>query len=137
MSPGAADSAATGGASDALRRNKRQQVALCEEFARRYGTDGRVSFYSMHPGWTDTPGVRSSMPGFYAQLGGRMRTPAEGADTIVYLALQSASELQQGAFYLDRVPESKHLWLAGTAYSKDRVLRLWDTLTGMAGLAKA
>lgn len=73
-----------GAASPLTRRNKRQQVALCEEFARRYGSKG-VGFYSMHPGWVDTPGLQSSMPSFYRQFEKQLRTLPQGTDTISYL----------------------------------------------------
>lgn len=37
----------------AYAQNKRQQVVMTEEYARRYP---KVHFSSMHPGWADTPG---------------------------------------------------------------------------------
>lgn len=39
------------------------QVALTEKWAEIYKNKG-IGFYSMHPGWADTPGVATSMPGF-------------------------------------------------------------------------
>ncbi|KAL2467955.1 NAD(P)-binding Rossmann-fold superfamily protein [Forsythia ovata] len=44
-------------------RNKRIQVVLTEKWAELYKDRG-IGFYSMHPGWADTPGVANSMPGF-------------------------------------------------------------------------
>jgi dehydrogenase/reductase SDR family member 12 len=41
---------------------KRQQVALAEYYSKKYSP---LPFYSMHPGWCDTPGVRTSMPSFF------------------------------------------------------------------------
>ncbi|GJM98087.1 hypothetical protein PR202_ga15063 [Eleusine coracana subsp. coracana] len=43
-------------------RNKRVQVALTEWWSEKYRDKG-VGFYSMHPGWADTPGVAKSLPG--------------------------------------------------------------------------
>jgi hypothetical protein len=42
----------------------------------------------MHPGWTETEGVKKSIPGFYNAMKSRMRTLEQGADTIVWLALE-------------------------------------------------
>lgn len=41
---------------------KPPQVALTEWWAEKYSNKG-VGFYSMHPGWADTPGVSKSLPG--------------------------------------------------------------------------
>ncbi|KAI8476577.1 MAG: dehydrogenase/reductase SDR family member 12-like protein [Monoraphidium minutum] len=113
--------------------DKRRQVAQAEELARRWGPMG-VTVVSMHPGWADTPGVRSSLPGFSESMGSRMRAPAEGADTMVWLSLEDAAKLEPGAFYLDRAPQVKHLRLSGTAYPSPRAAALVDGLLAMAGL---
>jgi hypothetical protein len=47
-----------------------------------------VGVYSMHPGWADTEGVRTSIPGFHKAFKDKLRTPEEGVDTIVWLALE-------------------------------------------------
>ena len=39
------------------------QVALTEWWAEAHGQDG-IGFFSMHPGWVDTPGVSTSLSGF-------------------------------------------------------------------------
>ena len=44
------------------------QVALTEWWAEKYGNKG-VGFYSMHPGWADTPGVAKSLPGLSEKWG--------------------------------------------------------------------
>lgn len=31
-------------------------------------------FISMHPGWVDTPGVRTQMPNFYQKLKDKLKT---------------------------------------------------------------
>jgi 1-acyl-sn-glycerol-3-phosphate acyltransferase len=41
---------------------------------------------AMHPGWADTPAVRASLPRFHCVMQALLRTPAEGADTVVWLA---------------------------------------------------
>jgi len=37
---------------------------LWAEKAKDLGFEG-IKFFSMHPGWSDTPAVRTAMPGFY------------------------------------------------------------------------
>ncbi len=38
-------------------QNKRQQVVMCEYWARQYPN---IYFATMHPGWSDTPGKSST-----------------------------------------------------------------------------
>jgi NAD(P)-dependent dehydrogenase (short-subunit alcohol dehydrogenase family) len=68
----------------AYARAKRAQVVLAHEWGRRWSADG-VASYAMHPGWVDTPGLATGLPSF-AHLGPLLRTPSEGADTVVWLA---------------------------------------------------
>ncbi len=64
---------------------KRAQVLLANAWARRFGPAGVVS-YAMHPGWVDTPGLKAGLPRFEAFWRPLLRSPAEGADTVVWLA---------------------------------------------------
>ncbi|XP_029065603.1 dehydrogenase/reductase SDR family member 12 isoform X2 [Monodon monoceros] len=78
-------------------QNKRQQVVLTERWARAHPA---IHFSCMHPGWVDTPGVRLSMPGFHARLGARLRSEAQGADTVLWLALAPTDAVQpSGRFF--------------------------------------
>ncbi len=92
----------------AYARAKRGQLVLNHEWARRI--DPRtVMFHAMHPGWADTPGVASSLPGFHRAMGRLLRSPAQGADTMVWLA--SAAEVLEapsGSFWLDRHRRWEH-----------------------------
>jgi dehydrogenase/reductase SDR family protein 12 len=45
-------------------------VVICEEFGKKYP---KILFASMHPGWADTPAVRSSMPEFYEKMKVRLK----------------------------------------------------------------
>ena len=65
-------------------RAKRAQVVLSHEWARRWGCRGLAS-YAVHPGWVATPGLAAGLPTF-AKLGPLLRTPAQGADTVAWLA---------------------------------------------------
>ncbi|KAL5975113.1 hypothetical protein ACLOJK_031790 [Asimina triloba] len=108
-------------------RNKRLQVALTEKWAQMYNEKG-IGFYSMHPGWAETPGVSKSLPDFEKKLSGRLRTSEEGADTVVWLALQPKEKLVSGAFYFDREEASKHLPLAGTKGSHALIESIYTRL---------
>ncbi|CAN0843204.1 Dehydrogenase/reductase SDR family member 12 [Linum grandiflorum] len=114
-------------------RNKRIQVALTEKWANMYKDRG-ISFYSMHPGWAETPGVAKSLPSFNERFAGKLRTKEEGADTIIWLALQEKEKLTTGAFYFDRAEAPKHLALAATRASHSLIGYVVDTLQSLAKL---
>lgn len=86
---------------------KRAQVTLLpflkEEFPNQI-----VS--SMHPGWVETPGVRSAIPEFEKKMKGRLRTPLQGADTILWLLSHDHNENKSGELYFDRVRVKRHLF---------------------------
>ncbi|CAG0914038.1 unnamed protein product [Notodromas monacha] len=93
-------------------QNKRQQVIMVELYAKKYP---EVFFASMHPGWADTPAVRSAMPGFYERMKDRLRTAEQGADTVVWLsAAKSAVDQPSGSFFQDRQPVATHLPMSRT-----------------------
>ncbi|KAA3477907.1 dehydrogenase/reductase SDR family member 12 [Gossypium australe] len=108
-------------------RNKRVQVALTEKWAEMYKNKG-IGFYSMHPGWVETPGVAKSLPDFNKWLSGKLRTSEEGADTVIWLALQPKEKLVSGGFYFDRAEAPKHLKFAATRQSHAIIDSIVDTL---------
>lgn len=114
-------------------RNKRVQVALTEWWSEKYSNKG-IGFYSMHPGWADTPGVSKSLPGLSEKLSGNLRSNEEGADTVVWLALQPKDKLVAGAFYFDRAEAQKHLKFAGTAASHAQIGSIVDSIRSICGL---
>ena len=57
---------------------------ITEQWAERLDGTG-VVVHAMHPGWVDTEGVRDWMPVFRAITRPIIRTPEQGADTIVWL----------------------------------------------------
>jgi NAD(P)-dependent dehydrogenase (short-subunit alcohol dehydrogenase family) len=91
----------------AYARCKRAQVALTEEWTRRLLGTG-VTVNAMHPGWADTQGLRTALPGFTRMVGPLLRTPEEGADTIVWLAAAPDAADESGLFFLDRRARAKH-----------------------------
>eukprot|EP00252_Welwitschia_mirabilis_P009133 TRINITY_DN2146_c0_g1_i1.p2 TRINITY_DN2146_c0_g1~~TRINITY_DN2146_c0_g1_i1.p2 ORF type:complete len:158 (+),score=35.44 TRINITY_DN2146_c0_g1_i1:563-1036(+) len=113
-------------------RNKRLQVALTEKWTELYGDRG-IGFYSMHPGWAATPGVEKSLPQFSNMMAEKLRTSEEGADTIIWLALQPKEKLKSGAFYFDRKETRKHLPLSCTNYSPQQVDPIINHLRSICG----
>jgi dehydrogenase/reductase SDR family protein 12 len=110
----------------AYARAKRAQVALNREWARRCTGSG-VSFHAMHPGWADTPGLASSLPRFRRLMKPVLRSPEQGADTIVWLATAPATELGSGQFWHDRRPRSEYLlpWTHDASPAAARELWAW------------
>ncbi|MGP8240324.1 MAG: SDR family NAD(P)-dependent oxidoreductase, partial [Solirubrobacteraceae bacterium] len=91
----------------AYARTKRAQVILTELWAERLRGTG-VVVHAMHPGWADTPGLESSLPRFYALTKRLLRTPQEGADTIVWLGAASEPARSSGGFWHDRRERPTH-----------------------------
>ncbi|RVW37408.1 Dehydrogenase/reductase SDR family member 12 [Vitis vinifera] len=115
-------------------RNKRVQVALTEKWAEMYKNKG-IGFYAMHPGWAETSGLAKSLPGFYKLLSGNLRTIEEGADTVIWLALQPKEKLVSGAFYFDRAEAPKHLMFAATRSSHAMIDSIIGNLRSFSGLS--
>ena len=65
-------------------QNKRQQVEMTEWWA---SSQPKIHWSVMHPGWADTPAVRSAMPDFHAKMKDKLRSVEQGADTVVWLAV--------------------------------------------------
>ncbi len=108
----------------AYARAKRAQVSLIREWARRLGRTG-IRFDSMHPGWADTPGLAEALPGFARLMAPVLRTPAEGIDTLVWLATAPDIDAPSGAFWLDRRPRPFDR-VPMTRLSRADRRRLWD-----------
>lgn len=114
---------------------KRAEVALTELWQERLTGSG-VSAHAMHPGWADTPGVKSSLPRFRRVVGPLLRDSRQGADTIAWLLAAPEPELQPGRFWHDRRPRPTHR-LARTRESAADRRRLWSELERMSGEAPA
>ena len=91
----------------AYARVKRAQVSLVEQWGPRLQDLG-ITMTAMHPGWADTPGVRTSLPAFRRVMGPLMRTPSEGADTMLWLASAPGAGMPPGSLWLDRRQRSAH-----------------------------
>jgi len=115
----------------AYARAKRAQVVLVREWARRLRGTG-VTINAMHPGWADTPGLADTLPAFYRVMRPLLRTPAQGADTIVWLAADPAAAAVSGALYLDRRPRPVDR-IPGTRLNAADRRRLWDIVVRLSG----
>jgi NAD(P)-dependent dehydrogenase (short-subunit alcohol dehydrogenase family) len=113
----------------AYARAKRGLLIVTEEWARRWAKDGIV-VNAMHPGWVDTPGVVSALPEFHRLTAKVLRTPEEGADTIVWLAAATEAGEVSGEFWLDRRPHLKHV-LPGTRETAAERRKLMRALAGL------
>lgn len=95
--------------------HKRQQVTLAEMYSRDYAD---VFCAAMHPGWVDTAGMRAAWPEFATRIHQRLRTPRQGADTAIWLAVAQRPTLNtSGLFYQDRVAIPPHLPMSFTKAS--------------------
>jgi NAD(P)-dependent dehydrogenase (short-subunit alcohol dehydrogenase family) len=116
----------------AYARAKRAQVELTAEWAVRGPSS--VAFHALHPGWADTPGVVAGLPRFHQLTRPILRSPEEGADTLVWLAAEPVDVLgSSGGFWLDRRRRAttKVPWTHTPAGER---ARLWEWCERRAGL---
>jgi dehydrogenase/reductase SDR family protein 12 len=106
---------------------KRAQLLLVHEWARRLGAGG-PAFHAMHPGWVDTPGLAAGLPGFRRAMRPLLRSPGDGADTVVWLAAAPEGAASTGGFWHDRHRRGEHrlptTWLAPRQFVEARAA-LW------------
>jgi dehydrogenase/reductase SDR family member 12 len=122
-------------------RAKRAQVVLSHEWARRWGGHGLAS-YAVHPGWVATPGLAEALPTF-AKLGPLLRTPAQGADTVTWLAADSprrtGATTQLDGLWHDRHRRGEY-YLPSTRRTSSESERdgrmLWDWCAEHSGLGR-
>lgn len=105
---------------------KRAQVVLNALWAEQFAERG-LFFAAMHPGWADTPAVRSSLPRFHKLMHGRLRSAAEGADTVIWLASTRMFPGASGSLWFDRRPVRSHL-LPWTVERESTRRALWALL---------
>jgi len=104
-------------------RTKRAEVVLTELWAQRLAGTG-VTVHAMHPGWADTGGLKSSLPRFHRATRSLLRSPDQGADTIVWLGAAAEPLDSSGGFWHDRRRRPTHL-LPRTRETEAERDRLW------------
>ncbi|KZX58750.1 short-chain dehydrogenase [Halioglobus sp. HI00S01] len=87
---------------------KRALMIVTQHWAEEWVEDG-ITVNAMHPGWADTPGVRDSLPRFHRLTRRILRTPEEGADTIIWQAVAPEAAELSGELLLDRQPQPLYL----------------------------
>ena len=110
----------------AYARAKRALTVLTELWAEAWA-EHNIAVNSMHPGWADTPGVQTALHGFRRVTKRVLRSPAEGADTIVWLARATEADQVSGKLFLDREPRTTHLRIRTQERLEERA-RLLDWL---------
>ncbi|MDQ6822050.1 MAG: SDR family NAD(P)-dependent oxidoreductase [Actinomycetota bacterium] len=117
----------------AYARTKRAQVVLTELWANRLKGTG-VVVHAMHPGWADTSGLRSSLPRFSRLTRPLLRTPEQGADTIVWLGAAAEPGQSSGGFWHDRRQRTTNLlpWTREISPERDRLWALCARLSGLS-----
>jgi dehydrogenase/reductase SDR family protein 12 len=91
----------------AYAQSKRALMMLTELWADQLKPSS-VTVNCMHPGWVDTPLLQTGLPAFRQSLRSILRTPDEGADTIVWLAVARELESMTGRFWFDRRERAAH-----------------------------
>jgi dehydrogenase/reductase SDR family member 12 len=103
---------------------KRAQVILNRMLSKKHGVFQAV----MHPGWVNTPGVRTAIPGFFDFTKNRLRKPTEGADTINWL-ISTKEKLSSGELWFDRKIRNKVIfpWTKNSSSECNKVLDLCES----------
>ncbi len=105
---------------------KRAQVMLTQLYARRLTTD--VRFASLHPGWVRTPGLKTSLPGFYRWMYLFLRTLHQGSDTLLWLCTIDRERFDNGAFWFDRRQRGT-VRLKSTRPTETQEEQLWQAVS--------
>lgn len=111
----------------AYARAKRGLMMLTKMWADQLAGTG-VTVNAVHPGWVDTPGVRDSLPTFYRLTKPLLRTPQQGADTVLWLATSGEGGEQSGRLWHDRAVRPEYR-LNRTIETAEERNRLWAQLT--------
>ncbi len=119
--------------SRAYAHTKRIEVILNRLWAEHHAADGFL-FHSMHPGWVATPGLRRSLPRFERVMRPALRSPHEGADTIVWLATAHLPRTSGGAFWHDRKRRTPYR-VPGTRETESERRLLWDSCERLSALS--
>jgi NAD(P)-dependent dehydrogenase (short-subunit alcohol dehydrogenase family) len=117
----------------ACARPKRVQVALTPILAYRWA-EKRIAVYCMHPGWVDTAGVADALPAFHIVTGPMLRSPAQGADTAVWLAAATPAP-PTGQFWHDRRSRPERYLHTTQESGREREL-LWQYCAQTIGIDK-
>ena len=110
---------------------KQANILFTAEAARRWPD---ILSASYHPGLVRTRfGRDSPMMAIFYRVAPMLRTPAKGADTLVWLATADSGLIRSGAYYIDRRERSP----ASKASDPALAARLWEASLTAVGLPPA
>ncbi|HEX6870986.1 MAG TPA: short-chain dehydrogenase, partial [Micromonosporaceae bacterium] len=108
---------------------KQANILFAQEAARRWPD---ILSTAYHPGVVRTRfGNDTAVIAAFYRYFPLLRTPAKGADTLVWLATTNTAELRNGAFYIDRRERPP----AARAADPALAARLWDASLAAVGRA--
>jgi dehydrogenase/reductase SDR family protein 12 len=110
---------------------KRAQVILAHMLAERVADRAPITFASMHPGWVDTTALRTSLPTFHGAMRRVLRTPDQGADTVVWLAASDRPRGTRGELWFDRRVALQYPlpWTRESPGARDELFQLCERWT--------
>jgi len=109
----------------AYAESKCAEVEQTQCWSRRLQGSG-VVVHAMHPGWADTPSAWGAVPRLAAPIRPLLRTPEQGADTLLWLAVNPRLvEYESGQFWFDRGPRETHRLGLGKSNEAERE-SFWD-----------
>jgi NAD(P)-dependent dehydrogenase (short-subunit alcohol dehydrogenase family) len=104
----------------AYAESKRAEVELTQCWSERL-QESTVAVHAMHPGWADTPSAWGAVPSLAAPVRPLLRTPEQGADTLLWLAVNPrVVEHESGQFWFDRRPRDTHRLGYGKSNAAER-----------------
>lgn len=107
----------------AYAQHKRAQVELTRHW--NILGAGAPTAHVMHPGWVDTDGVRTALPGFRRAFRRVLRSPDEGADTAWWLAATRPPAAADGGIWLDRERHPEHAFAFTRGGASAEALVAW------------
>jgi retinol dehydrogenase 14 len=120
----------------AYSQSKLASVMFTNELARRLEGTG-VTATSVHPGVVRTNFGAEDQAWFFAVISGVVRpmlkTPAQGAQTPMYMASSPDMDGVTGKFFANRRPKTANK----AAYDKDMTARLWQVSADLVGMTPA
>ena len=114
-------------------RSKLANVLFTYELARRLN-DKNISANCLHPGAVATQLGINRETGFGKLITGLLKpffqTPAQGAETLIYLATQSENPMLTGLYFVNKKPAAS----SNISYDKDLAVKLWEVSEKLTGI---
>jgi len=116
----------------AYAESKRAGVELTQRWARQLQGTG-IAVHAMHPGWADTPTAWDAVPSLATPIRPLLRTPEQGADTLLWLAVNPRLTASDGGqFWFDRRTRPTHRFGFGQSSEAERE-SFWHLCRRLAG----